>query len=383
MAGAGAMTGGYYDFLHSPNTAAAMSQQSAMAYSGSGGAMSMGVGGGVGGGSGGHPLYHHHHHHQSAYDTSQMMMSGMGAPPHHSHPHHHHHHAAMQQHMQAAAAAANCSNYAPSLPTINSTISSAINNRYAQSCAMAAAGIANGATGGDFTSHLATATATASAAIHNGVYDRDTASTTPSSSAASSSSSAMYASSAASMMGMGMGGQWSAGAHVTQSAGRYCKQQPLSPTGSTGSLQSMSPPSSSDASPYTGLTSATGGEPVDLALAEGVCQSSPDVCKDEWRWMRYPLVQCGLARQPTQDEKHRPENKTVPMGLTRHLADYVLPTLVARGRTCNCANPGERFPHQRRAHQQQPPRGPPSLQRLAMAVPYWGPECKTFTSLHA
>lgn len=256
MAGPGGMTGGYYDFLHSQNSAA-MNQQSAMAFStSSAGSVGMGVGGGVGGSGGGHPLYHPHH--QTAYDTSQMMMSGMSSNPHH---HHHHHAAAMQQHMQAAAAAANCSNYTPSLSNITSTISSAINNRYAQSCAMAAAGIPNGANAADFTSHLASASANATAAIHNGMYDRDASSVTP------SSATAMYQSSGSVMgVGMGVGGaQWMSASHH-QAPGRYCKQQPLSPTGSTGSLQSMSPPSSSEPSPYTGLT-GTGGEPVDLALA--------------------------------------------------------------------------------------------------------------------
>nr|KAG5713062.1 hypothetical protein BaRGS_021856 [Batillaria attramentaria] len=257
MAGAGAMTGGYYDFLqHTQNTAAAMTQQSAMAFTGSpGGGVGVGMGGGMGGGGAGHPLYHHPHH-QSAYDTSQMMMPSMGGNSHH-----HHHHAAMQQHMQAAAAAANCTNYSSSIPSISSSIGNAINNRYAQSCAMAAAGITSGATAADFTSHLATASANAGSMLHNGVYDRDNAPSTPSSSSASTTPG---------VMGVGMGGsasQWQASSHSQGPGGsRYCKQQPLSPTGSTGSLQSMSPPSSSDTSPYAGLT-ATGGEPVDLALA--------------------------------------------------------------------------------------------------------------------
>ncbi|CAL1540079.1 unnamed protein product [Lymnaea stagnalis] len=44
------------------------------------------------------------------------------------------------------------------------------------------------------------------------------------------------------------------------------KQQPLSPAGSTGSLQSMSPPSSSDQSPY-GPNPAMGGESMDLSVS--------------------------------------------------------------------------------------------------------------------
>jgi hypothetical protein len=86
---------------------------------------------------------------------------------------------------------------------------------------------------------------------------------------------AMSSSSSASV-GLGVGAALSRG---------YCKQQPLSPAGSTGSMNSMSPPSSTDASPYgtaPGLltpTHGTGGsgggggggsgvgEPVDLALA--------------------------------------------------------------------------------------------------------------------
>ncbi|RUS90409.1 hypothetical protein EGW08_001814 [Elysia chlorotica] len=50
------------------------------------------------------------------------------------------------------------------------------------------------------------------------------------------------------------------------------KQQPMSPAGSTGSLQSMSPPSSSDQSPYpgggrAGLAAGLAGESVDLSVA--------------------------------------------------------------------------------------------------------------------
>ncbi|XP_076470478.1 uncharacterized protein LOC143300590 [Babylonia areolata] len=299
MAGAGGMTGGYYDFMQ--NTAAAMSQQSAMAFSSAGspgsgmGAGGMGMGVGVGGG-GHHALYHPHHPHQAAYDPSQMMMSGMGAgsthhhPAHHSphHPHHanpHHHAAAMQQHMQvAAAAAANCGSYTPPpLPAITSSaINSAINNRYAQSCAMAAAGITNGS--GDYTSQLGTASLVANTTHNNnnvyaatgtersgggGVGDLSSTSSSTPSSSTSSSSSVLNASSSSSSGVLGVAGQWP---QAVQGGGRYCKQQPLSPTGSTGSLHSMSPPSSTDTSPYTALTATAGGgggggEPVDLALA--------------------------------------------------------------------------------------------------------------------
>ncbi|XP_059179379.1 forkhead box protein A1-B-like [Physella acuta] len=46
------------------------------------------------------------------------------------------------------------------------------------------------------------------------------------------------------------------------------KQQPLSPAGSTGSLQSMSPPSSNDQSPYGSTTNPSlGGESVDLSVS--------------------------------------------------------------------------------------------------------------------
>ncbi|XP_070200046.1 forkhead box protein F1-like [Littorina saxatilis] len=261
MSGAGGMTGGYYDFMQ--NTAAAMSQQTAaMAFSSTQG------GGGMGGGGGtGHHLYHPYHHTQAAYDTSQMMTSGMGGMSGNAH-HHHHHHAAMQQHMQVAAAAANCGSYTPPLP-ISSSINNAFNNRYAQSCAMAAAGIGNG--NNDFTSHVS--------ANPNNVYGErgDLSSTTTNNPSSSTtlhgSPGTLHGSSAT--MGMGSSAQWASGATQQSSqgpggggggGGRYCKQQPLSPTGSTGSLQSMSPPSSSDTSPYAGLTTA-GGEPVDLALA--------------------------------------------------------------------------------------------------------------------
>ncbi|GFR93883.1 forkhead box protein F1 [Elysia marginata] len=56
------------------------------------------------------------------------------------------------------------------------------------------------------------------------------------------------------------------------SGGGTIKQQPMSPAGSTGSLQSMSPPSSSDQSPYpggtrSGLGAGLTGESVDLSVA--------------------------------------------------------------------------------------------------------------------
>ena len=47
---------------------------------------------------------------------------------------------------------------------------------------------------------------------------------------------------------------------------RYVKQQPLSPTGSTGSVPSMSP-NSSESSPYHSNNTTTTSEPMDLALA--------------------------------------------------------------------------------------------------------------------
>ena len=55
------------------------------------------------------------------------------------------------------------------------------------------------------------------------------------------------------------------------SGGGAVKQQPISPAGSTGSLQSMSPPSSSDQSPYPaggrpGLAAGLAGESVDLSV---------------------------------------------------------------------------------------------------------------------
>ncbi|GFO14222.1 hypothetical protein PoB_004072700 [Plakobranchus ocellatus] len=65
------------------------------------------------------------------------------------------------------------------------------------------------------------------------------------------------------------------------SSGAVVKQQPTSPAGSTGSLQSMSPPSSSDQSPYAGGGAASGGRPgitaglagesVDLSVASKQC----------------------------------------------------------------------------------------------------------------
>lgn len=62
--------------------------------------------------------------------------------------------------------------------------------------------------------------------------------------------------------------QW--GGHASRGGypGGGVKQQPLSPAGSTGSLQSMSPPSSSDQSPY-GASSGPGvaGESMDLSVA--------------------------------------------------------------------------------------------------------------------
>ena len=57
----------------------------------------------------------------------------------------------------------------------------------------------------------------------------------------------------------------------TLSGGAVVKQQPMSPAGSTGSLQSMSPPSSSDQSPYpgvgrSGIGAGLAGESVDLSV---------------------------------------------------------------------------------------------------------------------
>ncbi|XP_067652492.1 forkhead box protein F1-B-like [Haliotis asinina] len=102
--------------------------------------------------------------------------------------------------------------------------SCSFNNRYAQSCAMAGVN-------GDYT-HLTNLQNTPSPSIPPSMYDRDHS--------------------------MQQTAQWP----TTQ---RYLKQQPLSPTGSTGSMQSMSPPSSNDPSPYAAITAGT--EPVDLALA--------------------------------------------------------------------------------------------------------------------
>ena len=99
-------------------------------------------------------------------------------------------------------------------------------SRYPQSCAMAAAGVAP-----DY-SHLTNLPTSATTSLPGNMYERDHAMQTP---------------------------QW-----PTQ---RYIKQQPLSPTGSTGSMQSMSPPSSNDPSPYGNVSAAACSEPVDLALA--------------------------------------------------------------------------------------------------------------------
>ncbi|XP_041375666.1 forkhead box protein F1-B-like [Gigantopelta aegis] len=109
--------------------------------------------------------------------------------------------------------------------------------RYAQSCAMAAAGVTG--VSADY-SHLTNLPTSATTSLPGNMYDRD---------------HGMQAT------------QW-----PTQ---RYIKQQPLSPTGSTGSMQSMSPPSSNDPSPY-GNVNATGcTEPVDLALAGMRLPSTP------------------------------------------------------------------------------------------------------------
>ena len=90
----------------------------------------------------------------------------------------------------------------------------------------------------DYTSHTG---ATASPSIPVSMYDRGPAEHTPMSPTAA----------------------WTAAASP-----RYApvKQQPLSPTGSTGSLQSLSPASSSDHSPYAQMHTA-GGEPMDLAMS--------------------------------------------------------------------------------------------------------------------
>lgn len=89
--------------------------------------------------------------------------------------------------------------------------------------------------------------------------------------------------------GLGSGGLGSGGLGLTASSGATSavKQQPLSPSGSTGSLQSLSPVSSE---PYAQMTNvppinvaASTTEPVDLAMT-GNSQSNNDVCivlKDE------------------------------------------------------------------------------------------------------
>ncbi|KAH9495645.1 hypothetical protein Btru_015541 [Bulinus truncatus] len=70
------------------------------------------------------------------------------------------------------------------------------------------------------------------------------------------------------------------------------KQQPLSPAGSTGSLQSMSPPSSSDQSPYT-TNPPIGSESMDLSLSVGdvVWYLNGGVCLSSANCMGRPLGQ--------------------------------------------------------------------------------------------
>ena len=64
--------------------------------------------------------------------------------------------------------------------------------------------------------------------------------------------------------------QWAASTTATSGQSRFVKQQPMSPTGSTGSLPSISP-GSSEPSPYqTNPVPVTSTEAVDLALA-GEC----------------------------------------------------------------------------------------------------------------
>ena len=148
----------------------------------------------------------------------------------------------------------------PSLPSFSASCSmSSVNPHHysaapANTCSMPP--MHNSA---DYTSHLA-APATPSAPHHMPatMYERDLA--------ASQSGHAGWPTPSSALS-------------VTQ---RYVKQQPLSPTGSTGSMQSLSP-ATSDHSPYAAhgqMHTATTGEPVDLAMS-GKHAASPLMIRSE------------------------------------------------------------------------------------------------------
>ena len=118
-----------------------------------------------------------------------------------------------------------------------------VNGRFGSNCAMSnnMSGMNN-----DYSAHMANMNP-AVPSVPSSMYDRELASSNVPINTLSSNTSS----------------QWPP---PLTSTARYVKQQPMSPTGSTGSMPSMSP-GSSEHSPYQMNNTPTTTEPVDLALA--------------------------------------------------------------------------------------------------------------------
>ncbi|XP_050395466.1 forkhead box protein F1 [Patella vulgata] len=142
------------------------------------------------------------------------------------------------------------------------------NNRYAPSCAMASMSSVNT----DY-SHLTTPQNTPTQSVSQSMYDRD---------------------------------QLNAMATSQWQYQRYVKQQPLSPTGSTGSMHSMSPPSNTDTLPYGSMPPASSTDTVDLTLAG----------------MRVPSLPSQFSQPSSCERKPYFPYSANPMAPTMHTTPY-------------------------------------------------------------